>query len=162
MKPAPLHAYAGCVPSGCGRCSSAVESLSLPSSSNRRARGEWPEAERLVFRVGVHLGDVIVDDEDLYGDGVNIAARLEAEAPACGIVISRAVHEAVAGRVRGEIKRCTEIVDSFPKSAAIARLVGAILLEQNDEWAERARCITLERIAPVGDDPIVGLPIAAS
>jgi len=43
---------------------------------------------------------------------------------------------------------------------AITRLVGAILLEQNDEWAfKRARYITLESIAPVSDDPIVGLPI---
>ena len=49
----------------------------------------------------------------------------------------------------------------FPNEAAITRLVGAILLEQNDEWAvQRARYITLESIAPVGD-PIVGLPIAA-
>jgi putative transposase len=50
----------------------------------------------------------------------------------------------------------------FPNEAAITRLVGAILLEQNDEWAvQRARYITLESIAPVSNDPIVGLPIAA-
>ena len=45
------------------------------------------------------MGDLIVDGDDLYGDGVNIAARLEAEAPPGGIVISRNVHEAVAGRL---------------------------------------------------------------
>ena len=66
-------------------------------------------------------------------------------------------------RLNGEIKRRTEVVGIFPNEAAITRLVGAILLEQNDEWAvQRARYITLESIAPVGDDPIVGLPIAAS
>jgi class 3 adenylate cyclase len=54
----------------------------------------------LVFRMGLHLGDLIVDGDDLYGDGVNVAARLEAEAPAGGIVISRTVHEAVAGRLK--------------------------------------------------------------
>ncbi len=54
----------------------------------------------LVYRMGLHLGDLIVDGDDLYGDGVNIAARLEAEAPAGGIVISRTVHEAVMGRVK--------------------------------------------------------------
>ena len=65
-------------------------------------------------------------------------------------------------RLNGEIKRRTEVVGIFPNEAAITRLVGAILLEQNDEWAvQRARYITLESIAPVGDDPIVGLPIAA-
>ncbi len=53
----------------------------------------------MAFRIGLHLGDVVVDDDDLYGDGVNIAARLESHAPAGGIVVSRAVHEAVAGRL---------------------------------------------------------------
>ena len=45
----------------------------------------------------MHLGDLIVEGDDLYGDGVNVAARLEAEAPPGGIVISGSVHEAVAG-----------------------------------------------------------------
>ena len=63
----------------------------------------------------------------------------------------------------GEIKRRTEVVGIFPNEAAITRLVGAILLEQNDEWAvQRARYITLESIAPVSDDPLVGLPAAAT
>ncbi|HEU5094797.1 MAG TPA: adenylate/guanylate cyclase domain-containing protein [Reyranella sp.] len=57
------------------------------------------ETERIVFRLGIHLGDLIVDGDDLYGDGVNIAARLEGEAPVGGIAISNAVHEAVAGRL---------------------------------------------------------------
>src|SRR4029450_13532697 len=52
----------------------------------------------LVFRMGLHLGDLIVEGDDLYGDGVNVAARLEGEAPAGGIVISRTVQEAVTGR----------------------------------------------------------------
>ena len=65
-------------------------------------------------------------------------------------------------RLNGQIKRRTEVVGIFPNEAAITRLVGAILLEQNDEWAvQRARYITLESIAPVSNDPIVGLPIAA-
>jgi adenylate cyclase len=58
-----------------------------------------PEASRIIFRVGLHLGDMIVDGDDLYGDGVNVAARLEAEAPPGGIVISGNVHDAVAGRL---------------------------------------------------------------
>ena len=64
-------------------------------------------------------------------------------------------------RVNGEIKRRTEVVGIFPNEAAITRLVGAILLEQNDEWAvQRSRYMTLETIAPVADDPIIGLPLA--
>ncbi len=66
-------------------------------------------------------------------------------------------------RLNGEIKRRTEVVGIFPNEAAITRLVGGILLEQNDEWAvQRARYMTLETIVPLSDDPIVGLPAVAA
>ena len=51
----------------------------------------------------------------------------------------------------------------FPNEAAIIRLVGAILLEQNDEWAvQRARYMTLETMAPLSDDAMVTLPTMAA
>lgn len=66
-------------------------------------------------------------------------------------------------RLNGKIKRRTEVVGIFPKEAAITRLIGAILLEQNDEWAvQRARYMTLETIAPLRDDLALTLPAAAA
>ena len=66
-------------------------------------------------------------------------------------------------RLNREIKRRTEVVGIFPNEAAITRLVGAILLEQNDEWSvQRARYMTLETITGLSDDPPVNLPLVAA
>ena len=62
-------------------------------------------------------------------------------------------------RLNGEIKRRADVVGIFPNDAAVVRLIGALLLEQNDEWAtQRARYMTLETIAPLSDTPTVSLP----
>ena len=69
----------------------------------QRALGErnarLPEARRLEFRIGLNVGDVIVDGEGIYGDAVNIAARMESLADGGGICVSGAVHEHAAGKV---------------------------------------------------------------
>jgi putative transposase len=66
-------------------------------------------------------------------------------------------------RLNGEIKRRTQVVGIFPNEAAITRLVRAILLEQNDEWAvQRARYMTLKTIAPLSEDLILKLPAVAA
>ena len=64
-------------------------------------------------------------------------------------------------RVNGEVKRRTGVVGIFPNEAAVTRLVGAILLEQNDEWAVQRRYMSLETLAPVSDAPAVSLPAVA-
>ena len=58
-----------------------------------------PPGEQMRFRIGVHLGDVIVQGENLFGDGVNIAARLESLAEPGGICLSGAVREQVGSRL---------------------------------------------------------------
>jgi adenylate cyclase len=83
-------------PSAVDALSASIEFQQATAEANRDA----PTDSALVFRLGLHVGDIIVEGDDLYGDGVNVAARLEAEAPAGGIMISRAAHEAVAGRVK--------------------------------------------------------------
>lgn len=58
-----------------------------------------PTAERIEFRVGIHQGDIVVEDGDILGDGVNIAARLEGFAEPGGICVSGRVQEDAAGRL---------------------------------------------------------------
>ncbi len=60
---------------------------------------ENPGAKPLTFRIGINSGDIVVDEGDIYGDGVNVAARLEALAAPGGIALSGLVHDQVAGKV---------------------------------------------------------------
>ena len=60
---------------------------------------DLPEARRLYFRIGINIGEVIFDRDDIYGDGVNIAARLESLAEPGGICVSRAVYDSVYSRL---------------------------------------------------------------
>src|SRR6266480_4913610 len=60
---------------------------------------EVPEDKRITFRIGINLDDVIIDGDDIYGDGVNIAARLEALAEPGGICISRVVRDQIRDKL---------------------------------------------------------------
>jgi class 3 adenylate cyclase len=60
---------------------------------------DTPEARRVVYRIGVHLGDVLIDGDDILGEGVNIAARLESICERGGISVSRLVYDQSDGKV---------------------------------------------------------------
>jgi adenylate cyclase len=89
---------------------------------------ETPENKRITFRIGVNLGDVIIDGDDIYGDGVNIAARLEGLAEPDGICISRVVRDQIRDKLpypfedMGEqsVKNIARPVRTYEMSAAAA------------------------------------------
>jgi adenylate cyclase len=78
----------------------AIEFQRSMTSANLDRRDD----ERIVFRIGVHVGDVIIDGDDLYGDGMNVAARLEGHAPPGGIFISGNARDAVVNQVSAEFR----------------------------------------------------------
>ena len=65
-------------------------------------------------------------------------------------------------RLNGEVKRRSDVVGIFPNDRAVVRLVGALMLEQNDEWAVCRRYMALEGLKPVSDDPLIKLPAVAA
>jgi adenylate cyclase len=66
------------------------------------AESSAPESERLRYRIGINLGEVVVEGDDIYGDGVNVAARLQELAEPGGIALSRTVRDQIVGKVPAE------------------------------------------------------------
>src|SRR6266849_5360403 len=82
-------------PSVIGATECAVEIQTVMTKRNLRV----PESRRMRFRIGINLGDVIHDETRIYGDGINIAARLEALAEPGGVLVSNTVHDQVRGKL---------------------------------------------------------------
>ncbi len=93
-----------------------------------------PEDRRVDFRIGINVGDIIVDDDDIYGDGVNIAARLEAIAEPGGISISEDSWRQVEGKVAG---RVVDLGSQNLKN--INKRVRVYRIDFNEEGTGRAR-----------------------
>ncbi len=82
-----------------GSAVNAVQCAAALQEGMAAANDGLPETERMLLRIGVNLGDVVIQGSDLYGDGVNVASRLEGLAAPGGVAISDSVHEHVHGRV---------------------------------------------------------------
>jgi adenylate cyclase len=113
--------------------SSAVRAVESAISAQRCIEAlNGPSEPPMLFRIGINIGDVVHDDQRLYGDGINIAARLEAIAEPGGICISQKVHEEVFGKVEctfrdignQSLKNIPKPVHAFAISPARSRSAG--------------------------------------
>jgi TolB-like protein/class 3 adenylate cyclase/cytochrome c-type biogenesis protein CcmH/NrfG len=83
-----------------------------------------PEENRIAYRIGINLGDIIIEDDDIYGDGVNVAARLEALAEPGGICVSRTVVDHVRGKVTSDFEDLGEQqVKNIPEPVHVFRVL---------------------------------------
>ena len=109
--------------SGAVEC--AIEMQTILIKRNR----DIPKHRQLKFRMGINLGEVTFDDDDFYGDGVNVAARLEGLAEAPGICISSHVYDQVRNKVKCSFE---DIGDTYVKNISEPIRVYRILCEDSD------------------------------
>jgi adenylate cyclase len=87
-------------------------------------QAELPEDQRIQFRIGINIGDVIFEGEDIYGDGVNVAPRLEALAKPGGICVSRTVYDHTKSKVAFGFESMGEHrVKNIPESVTVYRVI---------------------------------------
>jgi class 3 adenylate cyclase/pimeloyl-ACP methyl ester carboxylesterase len=124
-----------------------------------------PEVKRLEYRIGIHVGDIIVDDNDIFGDGVNVAARLEGVSARGGICISRHVLDLIEGKVditcrelgRQNLKNIARPIEVYGIDLRGEGSLAARLLANSDLKQEVRYCSTPDGVrlayAKVGSGP---------
>jgi adenylate cyclase len=112
-----------------------------------------PQGKRLEFRIGINVGDVIIEDNDIFGDGVNVAARLEGIAEPGGIVISANAHDAVINRIKAEFRDLGAL--SLKNIERPVRAFQVIF-----EYADRANADAIQDVRPQIDVRTEGRSIA--
>ncbi len=106
-----------------------------------------PEKNRVTYRIGINIGDIVVEDDDIYGDGVNVAARLEGLADPGGICVARNVFNQVKGKLdlsfenlgEREVKNIAEPVTVYrvaldDKAAALVTPIVSEVATRNRQW----------------------------
>ena len=106
-------------PSAVNAVASALEIQRAMAQRN----ADVPASRRISYRIGINIGDIVVEGDDILGDGVNVAARLQALAPASGICIAENVRDALAGKLE---LACEELGEQRLKN--IARPIRAFLI----------------------------------
>jgi TolB-like protein/class 3 adenylate cyclase/Tfp pilus assembly protein PilF len=134
----------GCMLEFASAADAADFALTIQETVARRNSG-LPEAEQIRFRIGINLADVIPEQNEIYGDGVNLAAWLESIAPPGGITISAAVHEQIAAR---NFYRFVDL--GYRRSLRAARLIRVYRLclpgeEGSRGWASSGVAAPLEQ-----------------
>jgi adenylate cyclase len=123
-----------------------------------RRNADLPAAGWIQFRIGINLGDVIFDDGDVFGDGVNVAARLQELADSGGICVSRAVRDQIQVGDRFEVG-FQDLGEQTVKSIVRPISVFRVELERTEAAIEPARAAS--GVAPVTDRPSIAvLPFA--
>ncbi len=115
--------------------SSVVSAVSCAVEIQRRMRERnagVSEDRRIEFRIGINLGDIILEDNDIFGDGVNIAARIESIAKPGGVAVSGSVRDNVGNKLDLSVRRCRRA------GAEKHRTAGTCLQRQRLQW--RAFC----------------------
>lgn len=105
---------------------------------------DLPSDRQIMFRIGVNLGDVIIEEDDIYGDGINIAARLESQSEPGGVSISATVFDIVRNKLKyGYDFQGEQRVKNIEKPVGVYRLraegsKGAVLLTRRARWKKPA------------------------
>jgi TolB-like protein/class 3 adenylate cyclase len=113
-----------------------------------------PQDARIEFRIGIHVGDIIIDDNDIFGDGVNIAARLEGIAEPGGVCMSDDAYRQVRGKV--EIA-CDDMGQQFLKNIAEPMRAWRVRLTGQTPSAAKAGSAVSQRALPLPDKPSVAV-----
>jgi adenylate cyclase len=102
----------------------AVECAAAIQKGVAERQADVPDDRRLAFRIGINIGDIIVEDEDIYGDGVNVAARPEGLAEPGGICVSRTVYNHVRNKVAfGFVSAGEHRVKNIPEPVVVYRVL---------------------------------------